>query len=88
MSCRECLEVGRLLWQVTRGHRLRPWRSDYLRWRIETYSGMQAEQVGPGRFLAFAWRERQRLYRYLLWAAAMRTGGAAPVRPPRPPGGP
>ena len=27
------------LWRATRGHRLQPWRSPYLRWRVETYTG-------------------------------------------------
>ncbi len=31
----------RFLWNATRGHRLAPWRSEYLRWRVETYSGKQ-----------------------------------------------
>ena len=35
----------RFLWNATRGHRLRPWRSDYLRWRIETYSGREAKTI-------------------------------------------
>ncbi len=32
----------RFLWRATRGYRLRPWRSPYLRWRIETYWGTPA----------------------------------------------
>ena len=29
---------------LTRGYRLRPWRSPYLRWRIETYWGLHADR--------------------------------------------
>src|SRR6266446_6098144 len=31
-------EELRFLWNATRGNRLRPWRSPYLRWRLETYA--------------------------------------------------
>ena len=35
----------RILWRLTRGYRLRPWRSPYLRWRIETYWGLHAGEI-------------------------------------------
>ena len=59
----------RLLWRLTRGHRLRPWRSPYLRWRIETYWGLHADEIGCRTFLEFCWRHRQELRRYLRWAS-------------------
>ncbi|MDE3167677.1 MAG: hypothetical protein KGN36_17885 [Acidobacteriota bacterium] len=62
----------RLLWNLTRGYRLRPWRSPYLRWRIETYSGIHADSVGFAAFWRFAWQERASLLRYLRWADRMR----------------
>jgi len=37
--------VLRFLWRASRGYRLRPWNSPYLRWRIETYSGLHAEHI-------------------------------------------
>jgi hypothetical protein len=43
----------RFVWNATRGHRLRPWRSEYLKWRIETYSGKKAESLQPRDVLAF-----------------------------------
>lgn len=61
----------RVLWNLTRGYRLRPWRSPYLRWRIETYWGIHADRIGFGEFLRFSWRHRKELWRYLKWAAAM-----------------
>ena len=61
----------RLLWQMTRGYRLTPWRSPYLRWRIETYSGAHAETIGFREFWGFTWRTRRELTRYLRWAARM-----------------
>ena len=27
----------RFIWNATRGNRLTPWKSEYLKWRIETY---------------------------------------------------
>jgi hypothetical protein len=63
--------VLKLLWGMTRGYRLRPWRSPYLCWRIETYSGLHAESIGFREFWRFAWRSRRELTRYLHWAAAM-----------------
>ena len=74
----------RTFWRLTRGYRLRPWRSPYLRWRVETYSGLHADQVGFRQFWEFAWRERRELLRYLRWAARMskrprRPSSTAPV---------
>ena len=58
----------RVLWRLTRGHRLRPWRSPYLLWRIETYSGMHAGRITFTDFWGFAWKSRRELLRYLRWA--------------------
>ena len=58
----------RLLWRLTRGDRLRPWRSEYLRWRIETYWGLHAGQITFAQFWGFVWRQRRELLRYLRWA--------------------
>ena len=57
-----------LLWQLSRGYRLRPWASPYLRWRMETFFGPAAEPAGPSRFFALLWRERRRLREFLAWA--------------------
>ena len=57
-----------VLWRLARGYRLRPWRSPYLRWRIETYSGMHADQIDSRAFWSFVWRRRAELARYLRWA--------------------
>jgi hypothetical protein len=32
--------------ELNRGHRLAPWRSPYLRWRMETYSGLKMDKIG------------------------------------------
>jgi hypothetical protein len=62
----------RFLWNATRGHRLRPWRSSYLKWRLETFTGKHAEQVRAGDFWRFLWVERRQLVRFLQWLAEMR----------------
>jgi len=75
-------QILRLLWKATRGHRLAPWRSPYLRWRIETYCGVKMSQVGFLEFWGFMWRERSELLRYLKWTAQMeRYAQAKPKNP-------
>ena len=61
----------RFLWRASRGYRLAPWRSPYLRWRIETYSGMHADQIGFVDFWRFVWAHRRELARFLAWAGRM-----------------
>jgi hypothetical protein len=60
-------EAIRFLWNATRGSRLTPWRSAYLRWRIETYSGLWAEKLKMGDLLGFMWTSRWELLRFLAW---------------------
>jgi len=59
----------RFLWKATSGSRLRPWRSEYLRWRIETYSGIKADDISALDMLRFTWRERANLFSFLKWAS-------------------
>jgi len=61
----------RFLWVATRGYRLRPWQSPYLRWRIETYCGIPAESITARSFLRFVWLERASLWQYLRWVKRM-----------------
>jgi hypothetical protein len=63
----------RFLWTATRGHRFRPWRSDYLKWRMETFTGKHAEEVAPRDFWRFLVAERRQLLRFLRWLVEMRT---------------
>ncbi|MBM3738612.1 MAG: hypothetical protein FJW39_22780 [Acidobacteria bacterium] len=60
------------LWQASRGYRLRPWASPYLRWRIETYWGLHADGISRGDFWRFVWERRGELMRFLHWASRMR----------------
>jgi hypothetical protein len=58
-----------VLWRLSKGYRLRPWRSPYLRWRMETYWGLHADSIGFAEFRSFLWRHRADMFRYLRWAA-------------------
>ena len=61
----------RFMWNATRGHRLTPWRSPYLLWRIETYCGVKMQQIGFLEFWEFLWHERKNLWRFLRWTGEM-----------------
>ena len=65
------LQSLRFLWRATRGHRLRPWRSEYLRWRLETYSGLHAETIQARDFWRFLVQERRQLLRFGRWLDEM-----------------
>lgn len=61
----------RFLWRASRGYRLRPWASPYLRWRIETYWGLHADHITRPVFLGFVRDHGPELFRFLKWAARM-----------------
>ena len=67
----------RFLWTATSGSRLRPWRSEYLKWRVETYSGMKAEKITASDMLRFMWHERWNLMSFLRWAGTLEKKAAA-----------
>ncbi len=57
----------RFIWNATRGNRLTPWKSRYLRWRVETYSGQKAETLTAKSVMGFFWTSRWELLRFLVW---------------------
>lgn len=63
----------RFLWTATRGYRLCPWRSPYLLWRVETYTGKKAETVRLLDLLQMLWKERVQLLHFAHWLHSMRT---------------
>jgi hypothetical protein len=65
------------LWTATRGHRLRPWRSEYLKWRLETFTGKHAEDVELRDFWQFLVSERKQVFRFLRWLSEMRAYAGA-----------
>ncbi len=60
------------LWRLSRGYRLAPWRSPYLRWRLETYLGVPADEISAAGFFRLTWLHRGEFLRYLRWAERMR----------------
>jgi hypothetical protein len=61
----------RFVWNATRGNRLTPWRSEYLKWRIETYSGKKADSLSAGDVFRFVWESRWELLDFLLWTGRL-----------------
>ncbi len=59
----------RFIWNATRGHRFTPWRSEFLRWRVETYSGKSAETLRAKDVLGFVWASRWELLSFLAWTS-------------------
>lgn len=59
----------RFLRHALRGHWAEPWESPYLRWRIETYSGIPAESLNAREFWKFMVAEKGNLLRFLRWTA-------------------
>ncbi len=73
-------EAARLYWIGAAGYRLRPWKSPYLRWRLETFFGPEAANLGFVRFFRLLWRERARLGSYLDWVAQRRAAQRSGLR--------
>ena len=69
---RRLFEALRLYWVGAAGYRLRPWASPYLRWRLETFLGREADGAGAGEFFRLLWKHRAQLGRYLEWVAERR----------------
>ncbi|MGA8043787.1 MAG: hypothetical protein WCA37_13375 [Terracidiphilus sp.] len=65
------LAALRFIWTATRGHRFAPWRSEYLRWRVETYSGKRAETLRAKDVLGFVWSTRWELLSFLAWTGTL-----------------
>jgi hypothetical protein len=64
-------EPVRFIWNATRGYRLRPWRSPYLRWRVETFSGKKAETLTLASIVGFLWETKGELLRFLQWTGSV-----------------
>lgn len=61
----------KFLWNATRGNRLTPWRSEYLKWRIETYSGKKADTLSARDIFGFVWESRGELLDFLVWTGRL-----------------
>ena len=65
------LAALRFLWNATRGYRFAPWRSPYLRWRVETYSGQKAERLTAKSVMGFLWTTRGEMVQFLRWTGEL-----------------
>jgi hypothetical protein len=63
----------RFWWRASAGNRLRPWRSAYLRWRVETYTGKPAGTLRLRDFVQLAWSERRQMGRFLVWSGQLKS---------------
>ncbi len=63
----------RFWWRASAGHRLRPWRSEYVRWRMETYSGKPAGTLRMKDFVRLAWQERRQMGRFFVWTSELKS---------------
>ena len=66
------LTALRYYWIISKGYRLRPWKSPYLQWRMETFFGPAAANLTAGKFFSYMWMERARIRRFIAWVAEMR----------------
>jgi len=66
------LNALRYYWIISKGHRLRPWTSPYIQWRMETFFGYEAAHLDARKFFSLMWRNRARMERFLEWVAESR----------------
>ena len=70
----------RFWWMASAGHRLRPWRSEYLRWRVETYTGKPAKTLRLRDFIALALADRRQMARFFVWSGELNDQARGPKR--------
>ena len=59
----------RYYWLTAKGYRLSPWKSPYIRWRLETFLGPEAAEMNARKFFHIAWKYRNELEKFLEWVA-------------------
>jgi hypothetical protein len=62
----------RYYWITTKGYRLQPWASPYIRWRMETFYGPEAAELDARKFFHMLWRDRARMRRFITWVGERR----------------
>ncbi|HXE76233.1 MAG TPA: hypothetical protein VNN18_11460 [Candidatus Xenobia bacterium] len=67
----------RYYWRLAKGHRLRPWRSPLVRWRLETFFGIHADDLGRQQFFSLLWENRRRVLAFLRWTEEMESNQKA-----------
>jgi hypothetical protein len=59
-------------WMAASGYRLHPWDSPYLRWRLETFLGKEADNLSAAQFMKVLWKYRHQTQNFVDWAAERR----------------
>jgi hypothetical protein len=59
----------RYYWRLARGYRVRPWRSPYIRWRMETFYGGDMHNLPAREFFRLMWRDGAAIRAFLRWVA-------------------
>jgi hypothetical protein len=67
-----CVSALRYYWTTSKGYRMHPWDSPYVRWRMETFYGAAAANLDRRKFLHLMWRDRERIVHFLDWVAQRR----------------
>jgi hypothetical protein len=62
----------RYYWITARGYRLRPWKSPYIQWRLETFFGQDASDLNARKLFRLMWCDRIRMERFLKWVGEQR----------------
>ena len=57
---------------AARGYWLHPWDSPYMRWRLETFLGKEAENLSAAQFMKVLWKYRHQMQNFVDWAAERR----------------
>jgi len=57
---------------AARGYRLHPWDSPYMRWRLETFLGKEAQNPSAAQFMKVLWKYRHQMQNFVDWAAERR----------------
>lgn len=71
------LNALRYYWIISKGYRFTPWKSPYIRWRLETFFGPAGAHLNGRQFFALLWRERARMENFIEWVAVQRRRGSA-----------
>lgn len=58
-------------WICSKGYRLCPWRSPYIKWRFQTYFAIPAKDITFYVFFKLLWVERKRFWEFLHWVVEM-----------------
>jgi hypothetical protein len=65
-------EALRYYWIISRGYRLNPWNSPYIRWRFETFFGPEVAPLDARKFFGLSWKYRAQMEEFIEWVGERR----------------